>query len=302
MLAEATTFAPAIAMKSSSSAVAVLRSNTGGELRFSTYNLGVWTAFQPVAAFVTTRATPQAAVYNGEVNVLFHGDNYKHYRAAYQAAWSPTAEPVGGAATQSFGPSPAAVAGLPAELLAVYAGDNGDIYTQSYTTDWQAAVPFNLGNTVGLSPAVIPQKGAADAMMVYVRKADAKIYWTARSVNGWYPPVEIPEALTADAPALAPLPNGAAVLAFRGTDSKIYTAIYTPGAPTPWTLPSELGGFSTPSTPALAPGLAPAQAELAFIDTATGAAKHARLINMAWSAPVTVGGVAKTTVAIATSP
>lgn len=302
-LADATSVSPALVMTGAASGLGVIRSEANaGELRFTTWSAGAWSPFSGVAALVTTRAAPSAAALGGAAHVLFHGDNFKHYYASYQASWSPTADPVGGAAAQSFGPSPAAVAALPNEILTAFAGDNGDIYTQSRAASWAAAKPFNLGNVASATPAVIEMTAGAEVMLVFVRKTDAKVMWSTRVQGSWSGPLEIPQALSADRPALSPLAGGGAVVAFRGTNSSVYTSIYTPGAAQPWSAPSTIGAFSTPTSPALARGVSPAEAELAFIDGAGGSVVHARLMAGVWSVPTLVGGLGRTSIALASAP
>jgi hypothetical protein len=108
--------------------------------------------------------------------------------------------------------------------------------------------------------------------------------------------------LSAEPPALVAVSGGGAVTAFRGLDGNVYAARYTPGAPIPWSAPAGIAtpNYATPSAPALAPGAFGMDAELAFIDAATGAALHTRLSGSSWSPPTTVGGTALGHVVIAT--
>lgn len=71
----------------------------------------------------------------------------------------------------------------------------------------------------------------------------------------------------------------------------MYSSTYS-AAPSPsWSTPAALAspGWATPSTPALAPGVGGAQAEMVFIDASNGAAEHARY-GATWSAPSAAGG------------
>jgi hypothetical protein len=68
----------------------------------------------------------------------------------------------------------------------------------------------------------------------------------------------------------------------------VYTALFSSAAQT-WSVPVALGNSKTLTPPSLAAGVAGADAELAFIDSATAKTLHARLSNMAWSMPVVVG-------------
>ena len=156
-----------------------------------------------------------------------------------------------------------------------------------------------------ISPSVIALSGdTEDLMIVHVVSANSQIGWITRKPGNpptWSAAALIPNALTQDRIALAPLPNGGAVMAFRGLNTNVYTSIYTPGANPPWSAPSQLANpnYSTPSSPALAAGIGAAAAELVFADGATGKALHARLTGQTWSAPVEIGGAGVTLVGMA---
>ena len=305
---EASSDGPAIALTGPSSAVTVIRSTqNGGELRFATWTPGSFSAFATIAAGVTTRATPWLAGSGGRADLVFHGDNFKHYFGEHQAAWAPIAEPVGGVAAQSFGPSPASIALLGSNTVVSYAGQNGDLFDQTRSGGaWQAANPHGLGDVVTLTPALVALSAPGpDLLVVFVRKSDSKILFTTRTGNVWSAPAVTDEgSFSADPVALAALPGGAAVAAFRGLDGEIYFTRFTPGAAPPWSIPGPLAtpNFSTPSSPALAPGVGGADAELAFANGSDGLAYHSRLTNMAWSAPVAVGGSMVTRVALTSAP
>lgn len=297
--------APAIAMTSATTAVAVIRNTAfSNELAYTTWVPGSFQAFTSIANGVTTQAAPSISASGSRVDVTFLGDNNKHYYASHIATWSPTAQPIG-AMVQSSGPTPAAVAAIGNDTIVAFAGDNGDLYDQTRTAGiWGAAAAHNLGNTLALMPSIIaPDLGPL--MIVYVRSTDAKILFTTRPGSTWTVPALIdPNSFTADPVALAALPNGGALLAFRGLDSAIYTSRYTPGGSPLWSTPAPLAtpNLTTPSRPALAAGVGGVDAEMGFINAADGKAYHARLTGTTWSAPVIVGGTLLTTVAIASSP
>lgn len=301
-LADATAHAPAITMTDASSAVALIRSTSNaGELRFATWGAGAWSGFSGVAQGVTTRATPSLDAAGGIAHALFHGDNFKHYYASYTASWSPSADPVGGVAAQSFGPSPGALVALPTETVVAYAGNDHDLYAQSRMAGaWAPAVGFNLGDMVLQTPAAVALSSGPELMVVFVRKTDMLLAWTTRSAGVWSAPATIAQTSTNDPPSLCALPGGGAVLAFRGQNGQVFTSIYTPGAPS-WSAPSALAAITTPAPPAVARGIDGADAELAFIDSAGGEVLHARLMAGAWSVPELVGGSGNTSIAMTSS-
>jgi hypothetical protein len=185
-----------------------------------------------------------------------------------------------------------------------YAGNSGDLYDQTRTAGvWGAAPGHMLGNVVVTTPAIIEPIVGPELMVVYPQKAGPDpepLLYTMRNGGIWTIPIAIAGAATDAPPALVALPGGAAVLAFRGGDGKLYTSRFTPGAVPPWSAPAQLGMASIASSPALAPGIGGADAELAY--AASSSAFHARLTGMVWSAPVMVGGSGVTHVAIASHP
>ena len=214
--------------------------------------------------------------------------------------------PIGGGAAQSFGSSPAAVAAIGSDTLVAFVGSDGDLYDQTRTGGaWGAASSHTLGNTLALMPALIAPTSGPSLMIAYVRSTDAKILFTTRTGSSWTTPSLIDaNSFTADPVALTALPNGEALLAFRGLDNAIYFSRYTPAGspvsspPAPFAVPN----VTSPSRPALAAGVGGVDAEMAFINALDGKAYHARLTGTSWSVPVMVGGTQLTTVTIASAP
>ena len=299
-LADATGDGPALALTSSTSAVGILRSTSdGGELRSTSWSPGSWSTFTALGAGVTTRITPAIAAAGTTADAVFQGDDFHHYFAAHQATWSPLAEPVGGTASPSYGPSPAAITALGADAVLAFAGNDGDLYDQARTAGaWLPAHAHALGNVLALSPSIIAPTAGPDLMVVFVG-TDTHILSTTRTAGTWTTPVQLDvNALSGDPVSLAALPGGRAVVAYRGTDSKLYFSRFDPTATPTWSVPAAVftPNVTSPSTPALAPGLTGADAELVYIDG--GLAKHTRLSGTAWSSPVTIGGAGLTHAAV----
>jgi hypothetical protein len=303
-LTDATTDGPAIALTSSTSAIGIIRSTSnGGELRSTDWAPpGSWLSFTAVSATVTTRATPAIAASGTSAAAVFQGNDFKHYFALHGATWSPVAEPVGGTAAQSFGPSPAAITALGADVVIANAGNNGDLYDQTRTGGaWMTANGHGLGSVVTLTPAIITPTAGPELMIAFVRKTDARIVYTTRTGGIWTAPAQIDvNALTNDPVSLVALPAGRAVAAYRGQDGKLYASRFDPAATPVWSPPAAVftPNVATPSTPALAVGLAGADAEMVYIDGAGGAAKHTSLTGTTWSVPVTIGGAGLTHAAV----
>ncbi len=161
------------------------------------------------------------------------------------------------------------------------------------------AIAHNLGNVVTLTPAIIAPSAGPDLMIVFVRSTDARLLYTTRTGGIWTLPVQIDvNALTNNPPALAALPGGAALLAYRGQDGKAYWSRRPLGGS--WTAPAAIAApnVATPSAPAIAAGVGGVDAEMVFVDGATSTARHTRLTGTTWSAPAAIGGTGLTRAAI----
>ena len=121
-------------MTGASTAVGVIRNTTfGNEIAYTTWAPGAFQAFTSIASAVTTKAAPSIVASGTRTDVVFLGDDSKHYYAAHVAAWSPTAEAVMVGAVQSSGPTPAGIAAIGSDTHVSFAGDNGDLYDQTRT-------------------------------------------------------------------------------------------------------------------------------------------------------------------------
>ncbi len=298
---EATNDGPSIALNNAGGAVAVLRAASGDALRFATWTSSGFSAWAPVGA--SARAMPWVVGSGGRHALIYQGADYKHYYGGYTGGWLPSNDPVGGGGSQqSYGPTPATMAALGTSDVAVFAGGNGDLYDQTRTGgSWQSAHGHGLGDVVLVTPTIVALNGgSADLMIVFIRKSDAKIMFTTRTGTTWAAPAQVdPNSYSNDPVGVTALPNGGALIGFRGLDGKVYWSRYAAGA---WSTPAPLASPNptTPSTPALAAGVGGVDAEMVFVEN--GAAYHARLSGMAWSAPVLVGGSGIVGVAISSAP
>jgi hypothetical protein len=293
-ISDATAFAPALALTGAGSAVGLIRSNANaGELRYTTWTPGAWAPFLPLGTLVTTRAEPHLAASASTAQAVFHGDNSKHYYAAYAGSWSPIAEAVTGGTVQSFGPSPASITTVGTDAVIAYAGNDNDLYDQTRAGTWQTGHAHGLGAVTVLTPAIVTM--GSDLLVAYVHSGtDAHVYFTTRVGGTWSAPAQVHvNALSSEPATLAAIPGGGALLAYRGQDGKPYWSRYAAGV---WSAPAALASpnYATPSAPAVAPGIAGADAEMIFIDSATGAANHTRLTGSTWSSPIAIGGTGLT--------
>jgi hypothetical protein len=207
----------------------------------------------------------------------------------------------GGVATQAFGPSPGALVFDGVADGFAYAGNNGDLVAQARAGGvWSAATLFGLSSGSGptLPPALCVRDGGQDLVVVLARSSDGALQFATRTSGVWSAVGAVPGASSQEAPSLAPLPGGGAVVAFRGTNGLPYASTWDPALG--WdAAPTQVSILSTPSTPVVVRGVGGQKAELLM--TSGGALLHARLGQSGWIAPVVVGGDDETLVGAASA-
>jgi hypothetical protein len=205
---------------------------------------------------------------------------------------------------QSFGPAASALCAVQEGPTAIFTGQNGDLFDQRRGSNaWNPAFAHGLGDVALGVPAASALPSAGEMLVVFRWKANSSLRSTLLKGGSWGAPVEIPNALSDDPPALVPLPGGGALVAFRGTDKKIYWSAWNGSV---WTQAAALvSGGANPaikSAPSLGRGLL-GDAELVFVeDNALGAISHATFTKGSWGAPVVVGGTGLVGAAVARTP
>jgi hypothetical protein len=292
---------PALAFADSALGVGVLRaSDKNDQLRFATYKDG-FGVFGGVGPGISSKAAPSAAGSADAIHMAFLGTDNRHYYASYKAVWQPSAEPVLANGVHSFGFTPAAIAARGDEVVLAYMGSDGKAYDQPRKAGvWAAASAHGAGNLSG-PPAIVALAAGPEFLMVFSVQPKGPLQWMTRSLGIWTAPTPIAGTPAAE-PALVALPSGAAVLAYRDlTTNALSWARFEAGA---WSAPKPVASQPLAyanSRPALAPGVADAEAELAFVDP-LGTSFHCRLQGDAFSAPASVGGTSLKVVAIAKGP
>lgn len=295
---------PAVAFLGADSGLFVLRGAAApNPLRFTTWSAGGgFEAWADVGAGANSRDRPVLA--GG--SLAYQGSDFKHYYGLYGTNWMPSGEAIGPSVPlQSFGPAAGDGALLGADFVFAFPGDDGGVYVQARSAGTWAAADAIPSAQTDVTPALVALSSGPELLAVWVNDDpgqfdDQKIFFATRSGGAWSAPAKIDDGVFAlEAPALAPLAGGEAVLAFRGTDDKPY-ALRFDGAS--W---GAVGPVASPnptiaSPPALAPGAPGAEAELVYVSG--GAAVHVRLSSGSWSSPTTIGGAGLTHAAIASAP
>jgi hypothetical protein len=307
-LAGSTVDRPAIATLADGSAIALVREAATDKLRYTQWNQSSWSALNDVSALVTTRSAPSLAQSGATAHAVYHGLNYMHYYAAYGTQWAPTDEPVAPInQPQSFGPTAASVATVGSDVVVAFAGSDTELYVQERTGGvWGMAAPIAASH-ISHSPAIVELTSAPpELMIVYVNHQpsqfdDKKLFWTTRTGGTWSTPQKIDDAVFTDEPIrLASLPNGQAIVSYRGSNGQGYWLRYDDTTMPPWSVAAPIGNPNpnVVSAPDVAAGIDGADAELVYVNTQDGSAYHARLMGTTWSAAAVVGGTALDHVAI----
>jgi hypothetical protein len=285
-MGEASTHAPAlVVMPGKNKAMALIR-RTDTLIRYATWTPVGFSAWNSIGATIFTNAAVSAAATGAAIHVSFYGTNNKHFYAQYTEAggFVITAEPVnatpGDPNAQASGQYPASIAALAAGPLVAYSGSDKHLY--AHTRDMMAAWPStDLTMTSSEVPAIAAFGPNADRDLLVVYEQGSPIpdqlYWIDRKNDTvWSTPTILTGAKSTE-PVLLALPNGDAILAYRDNSKKLYWARFT-GSSGTWSTPLQLPNNPTArSKPALARGAGDAEAELLFVDDATGNGYHSRL-------------------------
>lgn len=253
---------------------------------------------------IQTKAAPAAAVSNGVVWVLFQGAVGAGTDHPFTTGWMGSswlgATQVG---ADVFSPQLPAFASHGSDMQAVYAGGDDILYHvpvggMAFSPMCYPA-PGNAceGASKATSPAMTSLDDNAGWLVVYQDKAGGTALRWLVQTGLPVSPSALAGASSSSPVSLASTKGGGAVLAFRdATTNAVSTAMFDGLAWGPvQTLP---GNPTTTASPSVARGLCTHTAEIAYVDAADGAVKHASLEAGTWSAPVTVGGAATLGVAL----
>src|SRR6185312_16451038 len=96
---------------------------------------------------------------------------------------------------------------------------------------WQAAttIATNPSDTAAQRPTVTAPSSGPELVVAFIAQGTSQIYTSSRTGGVWSTPALLTNGLTNDPVALAPVAgSGAAkaVMAYRGTDLKLYTSFF----------------------------------------------------------------------------
>ncbi|MBK8254862.1 MAG: hypothetical protein IPK82_19660 [Polyangiaceae bacterium] len=247
----------------------------------------------------TTKAPPAAAVLNGDAQVLFQGAVGAGTDHPFQTTWDPATMWTLPAQIDAnvFSPMIAGLAASATDMLAVYGGGNDALFRVRFANGWQlpaSCFKDAMNNceftNKNLAPGVAAL-GSDNYLVVFQELANLKSLRFLKG-NGTTntPSQKISTAESLSPVALAPTTSGA-ILAFHGTDNKVYASVYTT-ATDMWSPIAQVGTGTTFTSPAVAKGVCTHDAELVYIDTTDKQVHHAWLnADGTWQvAPNPIGG------------
>ncbi|MDI1451289.1 hypothetical protein QHF85_45020, partial [Polyangium sp. 6x1] len=290
--------------------VCVLRSSAAGELRVAFYSAGAWTPGfgQPLPALdagLTSQGGPQVAAAGGVGHLVYKGaDGFYYYGRLQNKLWVSKKEAITANGQPSSGPNPPAVAAIGNAPVIAFVGADGVFYDQSRNGGaWSAATPHPIGSKAATAtPGIVALESGPELVAVFANEAGG-LQWLSRKGAVWTNPQPIEGASSLDQPSLAPLPGGGALLAYRGTDQRLYWARLSAGDSPAWSVPTQGAGGGNPvllAPPAITRGGKGGEAEMIYADNLSSV-YSTRLVGGAWLAP-TFAGSASGRIAIATLP
>jgi hypothetical protein len=302
-----TTDSMGMAFTGEGQAVAVLRSSlvpdggASGELHFTTWS-GSWAPgfggpWHPVQAGLLINGGPSIAGSALRAHCAFQGTDMKYYYAElFNNAWSPTDQAITAGGVESAGPAPPAIVTLANNPIIAYVGNEGDLHDQELMgTTWQPQHAHGVTGAAATTPAIVAPTSGPELLVVYTTAAAGNLMFTARTAGTWSAAAMIPGASSLDHVGLAPLAGGGAVLVWKGTDSLLYTSLFSAGPPATWSLPVMIplsttmcGGPTLQIAPAVATGATGAQAELLYLDSCFEV-WSSRMMGGAWGTPAFAG-------------
>jgi len=201
------------------------------------------------------------------------------------------------------------IAGLSAETLMSYNEFNSGAMKHELNirsrvgTMWGAsAVVLSNDTQVSVAPEVISLTNG-EVIVAYLATGSVQVRTRRRTAAGaWLGEVGLPLAGGAEQMsvlaniALAPLPNGGAIIAYRrASNARPVFSIFNGVM---WANPAEVNSDSVATSISVTRGMGGKFAELSYVDS-SGNARHTRFDGSTWSTPVTVGASTVTSVSIA---
>lgn len=279
--------------------ITLLRASATGEIKVAFYSNGQWSPGlgQPLPSLelgLKCEGGPSLAGGGGLGHATYRGtDGFYYYARTQNKLWLSVKESITFGGKQSTGPQPPAIAAVGNQPVIAFVGADQIFYDQSRAGGaWSAPTPHTFsGQAAPTTPAIVALDAGPELVAVFAEASTSKLFWLMRKTNVWSTPTELPGATAVGSPALAPLPGGGAVLAFQGTDQRIYTAQLSAGDMPTWSkVEMGLSGVNPTlkAPPAVARGAKGAQAELIYVDLQS-TVHSTRLVAGEWSAPVLAG-------------
>ena len=257
-------------------------------LKYTVWDGSSWSQLATIGATITTRAQPSTSGSAGtpSAQAVFHGADYKFYAQTYNALW--TFDGAVGS-PQQYGPvAPVIVArGADATVAFINGLNNKATCIDRVGGVWQS--PADISSEVtnfNVRPTLVAMASGPELMAMWQASSGNQVRYSTRTGGVWSAAADAQYATSFDPVAMVALPKGDVLMAWRGTDGKLYFTEYAASTgiwANPWG-----PGYTLIGSPALARGVGLASAEVAFVGT-DHVAYHCRMIGGVCPNPVPVG-------------
>jgi hypothetical protein len=270
-------------------------------LRFTRWDGSAWSPLADVGTSVFTRSQPSlsSATARSDAASVFHGGDYQHYAMTHASmTWS-----FDGQVGTTYGPN--------APVLQARGADATVAFIRGSSPVNRPAVVDRTAGTWGPVVTVADESASFESrhrpslvaptsgpqLMVAWHTWDAspgrntyKLRYATRTAGTWTAAADITYAWTDSPVALAALPSGDVIAAYRRTDittsePRLWTSLWTASAAT-WSNPRDTG-WTLVGAPAITRGVGGDFAEVAFIGT-DRRAYHCRMLDSEGECPNTV--------------
>ncbi len=258
---------------------------------------GAWAAPTSVGSALT-QSQPAATLFNGDVKLLYMGDDGHIHQGTYSTSgWDDATllAEMSDTATSVTNPSAPAAAAVGSSLVTIVAGSDGSLARETYSASSWGPWIKAPEKAFGTAPALVAlEPGASRDLLLVWTESDNLLHFAARnSLNPtWSADMIVDSAAASTEATLTSLADGTALLVYRGSNNQGYFSIYDPDKG--FSPPAELVPGKNPelaSVPSITRGRCGSAATLVYAQKSDGAVKVLRLVNGAWQGPFDVGGI-----------
>jgi len=294
----------ALTMPNSAYGVGIIRdTQASNKLRYVKWTNGVWGSVTDVDSMnsLVTFGALSLGSSEGQALAAYREDTTKKlfYSRFDGTTWTPLSDLAHTlTSTNTSAALVPTIAGLPGgEAWMAYSevnGANHEVTVRARVAgSWSGPTVLSLTVNTAVTPRVISLTNG-ELMVAYITSSSVGVKTRRRNAAGtWLGETAIPGGTLANMStsaniALAPLPNGGAVIAYRNASNN--RPMFSIWNGTTWTNPAEASADSVATSISVSRGMGGLLIELAYVDSTSNNAKHTRYNGTTWTPPATLGG------------